>query len=233
MRSVVPRAIAAVCRGPGGRRCGRRNLDDYDDRRPWLPSRSRLPFLDREQTIARAGYSRWMVPPAALCVHLCIGQAYAFSVFNLPMTPAARFLGVDAGRLEADRSRLDIFDRDGLPRFVGGSVRALGRGGGPRKAMFTAGVCWASAFLISALGVYLHILAHLSRLRRDRRLRARHRLYLAGLDLDEVVSRSSGHGNRHGDHGIGGGALIGAPLSVRLMREVRELLRRRRALTPS
>jgi hypothetical protein len=27
-----------------------------------------------------------MAPPAALCVHLCIGQAYAFSVFNLPMT---------------------------------------------------------------------------------------------------------------------------------------------------
>ena len=51
-----------------------------------LPARSLLPFLDREHTIARPGYSRWMVPPAALCVHLCIGQAYAFSVFNLPMT---------------------------------------------------------------------------------------------------------------------------------------------------
>ena len=50
------------------------------------PARSLLPFLDREHTIARPGYSRWMVPPAALCVHLCIGQAYAFSVFNLPMT---------------------------------------------------------------------------------------------------------------------------------------------------
>ena len=56
-----------------------------------LPSRTLLPFLDREHTIARPGYSRWMVPPAALCVHLCIGQAYAFSVFNLPMT---RLLGV-------------------------------------------------------------------------------------------------------------------------------------------
>ena len=43
-------------------------------------------FLDRNRTIAKPGFSRWMVPPAALCVHLCIGQAYAFSVFNLPMT---------------------------------------------------------------------------------------------------------------------------------------------------
>ena len=45
-----------------------------------------LSFLDRNHTIAKPGYSRWMVPPAALCVHLCIGQAYAYSVFNLPMT---------------------------------------------------------------------------------------------------------------------------------------------------
>ena len=42
--------------------------------------------LSREKTIAPPGYSRWLIPPAALCVHLCIGQAYAFSVFNLPMT---------------------------------------------------------------------------------------------------------------------------------------------------
>src|SRR4029079_3436966 len=45
-----------------------------------------LSFLDREHTVAKPGFSRWMVPPAALCVHLCIGQAYALSVFNLPMT---------------------------------------------------------------------------------------------------------------------------------------------------
>ena len=47
---------------------------------------SLLSFLDRSHTIAKPGFSRWMVPPAALCIHLCIGQAYAFSVFNLPMT---------------------------------------------------------------------------------------------------------------------------------------------------
>ena len=45
-----------------------------------------LSILDRSHTIAKPGFSRWMVPPAALCIHLCIGQAYAFSVFNLPMT---------------------------------------------------------------------------------------------------------------------------------------------------
>jgi hypothetical protein len=60
-----------------------------------------LSFLHRGHTIASPGYSRWLIPPAALCVHLCIGQAYAFSVFNLPMT---RLLGVTQsapGGLEA------------------------------------------------------------------------------------------------------------------------------------
>ena len=42
-------------------------------------------ILDRERTIAAAGYNRWLVPPAALCIHLCIGMAYGFSVFWLPI----------------------------------------------------------------------------------------------------------------------------------------------------
>ena len=32
-------------------------------------------FLDKERTIAAAGFNRWLVPPAALCIHLCIGKA--------------------------------------------------------------------------------------------------------------------------------------------------------------
>src|SRR6204780_2657128 len=43
-------------------------------------------ILDREHTIAKAGFNRWLVPPAALCIHLCIGMAYGFSVFWLPMS---------------------------------------------------------------------------------------------------------------------------------------------------
>ena len=43
-------------------------------------------FLDREHSIAGEHYSRWLVPPAALAIHLSIGQAYAFNVFNLPLS---------------------------------------------------------------------------------------------------------------------------------------------------
>ena len=53
-----------------------------------------LSILDRERTVAPADYNRWLVPPAALCVHLCIGEVYAFSVFNLPLT---RLVGKAAG----------------------------------------------------------------------------------------------------------------------------------------
>jgi hypothetical protein len=49
-------------------------------------------LLDRERIIAKAGFNRWLVPPAALCIHLCIGMAYGFSVFWLPLS---RAIGLD------------------------------------------------------------------------------------------------------------------------------------------
>jgi hypothetical protein len=52
-------------------------------------------ILDRERIIAKAGFNRWLVPPAALCIHLCIGMAYGFSVFWLPLS---RALGLTASK---------------------------------------------------------------------------------------------------------------------------------------
>ena len=117
-----------------------------------------LSFLDREHTVAEPGFSRWLVPPAALCVHLCIGQAYAFSVFNLPMT---KLIGITKSAPDDWKLTelgwifsLAIF-------FLGVSSAVFGRWveeGGPRRAMFTAACCWAGGFLISAVGVYAHTL---------------------------------------------------------------------------
>ncbi len=58
-----------------------------------MPERSLLGFLDRERTVAAPAFNRWLVPPAALAIHMCIGQGYALSVFNLPMS---RLLGITA-----------------------------------------------------------------------------------------------------------------------------------------
>src|SRR6201996_5337629 len=117
-----------------------------------------LSFLDRENTVAEPGFNRWLVPPAALCVHLCIGQAYAFSVFNLPMT---KLIGITQSAPD-DWKLTDLGWIFSIAIFVLGMSSALfGRWveeGGPRRAMFTAACCWASGFLISALGVYAHTL---------------------------------------------------------------------------
>ena len=118
-------------------------------------SGSLLPFLDRKHTIARPGYSRWMVPPAALCVHLCIGQAYAFSVFNLPMT---KLLGITESTPD-DWKLTDLGWIFSIAMvFLGISAAVFGRWveeGGPRRAMFTAGCLWAGGFFLSAIGVKL------------------------------------------------------------------------------
>src|SRR6476469_1733614 len=117
---------------------------------------SLLSFLDRSHTVAKPGFSRWMVPPAALCVHLCIGQAYALSVFNLPMTRRLGITQSAPGDWKLTQLgwifSLAIF-------FLGASSAVFGRWveeGGPRKAMFTAALCWAAGFFISAVGVYAH-----------------------------------------------------------------------------
>ena len=115
-----------------------------------------MSFLDRSHSIAGPGFSRWMVPPAALCVHLCIGQAYAFSVFNLPMT---KLIGITQSAPD-DWKLTDLGWIFSIAIFfLGVSSAVFGRWveeGGPRRAMFTAALCWAGGFFISAFGVYIH-----------------------------------------------------------------------------
>ncbi|HYH90503.1 MAG TPA: MFS transporter, partial [Solirubrobacteraceae bacterium] len=104
-----------------------------------------LSFLDRERTVASRNYNRWLVPPAALAVHLSIGEVYAFSVFKNPLVT------------EFDTSLTAIGAIFSISIvMLGLSAAVLGtwvERVGPRKAMFTAAVCWSSGFLIGALGV--------------------------------------------------------------------------------
>ena len=115
-----------------------------------------MSFLSKERTIAPPGYSRWMIPPAALCVHLCIGEAYAFSVFNLPMT---KLLGISQSTPD-DWKLTDLGWIFSIAIFfLGASAAVLGRWveeSGPRKTMFTAALCFGGGFIVAALGVYMH-----------------------------------------------------------------------------
>ena len=175
-------------------------------------------LLSRARTIARPGFNRWLVPPAALCIHLCIGQVYAFSVFNLPLS---RLIGVSQSA--ADDWRLTgigwIFSI--AIAFLGISAAVFGRWveeGGPRRAMFTAGLCFSVGFVIAAFGISVH------------------QLWLVflgygvlggcGLGLGYISPVSTlmkwfpdrpGMATGMAIMGFGGGALIASPLSVWLL----------------
>src|SRR5580704_1206040 len=175
-------------------------------------------ILDRSHSIAKPGFSRWMVPPAALCVHLCIGQAYAFSVFNLPMS---KLIGIT--KSAPDDWKLTelgwIFSIAIV--FLGASAAVFGRWveeGGPRRAMFTSALCFGGGFMVSAVGVYSHLLWI---------------IYLGygviggiGLGLGYISPVSTlikwfpdrpGMATGMAIMGFGGGAFIASPLSVWLM----------------
>jgi MFS family permease len=177
-----------------------------------------LSILDRSHTIAKPGFSRWMVPPAALCIHLCIGQAYAFSVFNLPMT---KLIGITKSAPD-DWKLTDLGWIFSIAIFfLGASAAVLGRWveeGGPRRAMFASAMCFAGGFLVSAFGVSVHQLWI---------------VYLGygvlggiGLGLGYISPVSTlikwfpdrpGMATGMAIMGFGGAAMIAAPLSVWLM----------------
>ncbi len=104
-----------------------------------------LSMLDRERTVAPPGYRRWLIPPAALAVHLSIGQVYAFSVFKEPLvehfdtrlTPISVIFSIAIAML-------------GLSAAVGGTWVERS---GPRKTMFVAACCWGAGFVVAAAGV--------------------------------------------------------------------------------
>jgi len=190
-------------------------------------------FLAKERIIAKPGFNRWLVPPAALAIHLCIGMAYGFSVFWLPLSKA---LGVTAAvACPADMGFFSqVFSSDcDWPIsmlgwiytlffiFLGCSAAAWGgwlEHAGPRKAGVVSALCWCGGLVISALGVYTH------------------QIWLMwigsgviggiGLGLGYISPVSTlikwfpdkrGMATGMAIMGFGGGAMVGAPLATALM----------------
>ena len=174
-----------------------------------------LSFLDRDHSIAPAGYSRWLVPPAALAIHLSIGQVYAFSVFKNPL------LALHA----ADGSAWNLKEIGYIfsiaIAFLGISAALFGawlEKAGPRRAMFYAALCFGAGFFVASLGVSTHQLAL---------------IYLGygvlggiGLGLGYISPVSTlikwfpdrpGLATGLAIMGFGGGAMIGGPLASQLM----------------
>lgn len=201
-------------------------------------------FLDRERIVARPGFNRWMVPPAALCIHLCIGMAYGFSVFWKPLQGA--LVGPDGTALPecsagavtfAEKAQGTLraltatdcnwsqFDLGWMYTFffvvLGLSAATWGfwlERAGPRKAGLVSTICWCGGLLISALGVYWHQLWM---------------LWVGsgiiggiGLGLGYISPVSTlikwfpdrrGMATGMAIMGFGGGAMVGSPLATWLM----------------
>lgn len=174
-----------------------------------------LSFLDRDRSIAPAGYSRWLVPPAALAIHLSIGQVYAFSVFKNPLL-AMHAADGSTWNLKAIGYVFSI-----AIAFLGISAALFGawlEKAGPRRAMFYAAICFGSGFFIAAAGAKMHSLAL---------------IYLGygvvggmGLGLGYISPVSTlikwfpdrpGLATGLAIMGFGGGAMIGGPLANQLM----------------
>jgi MFS family permease len=193
-----------------------------------------MEFLSKERTIAAPGFNRWLVPPAALAIHLSIGMAYGFSVFWLPLS---RALGVkqaiacpdDMGffaRIVSTTCDWQISMLGWMYTlffvFLGSAAAVFGHWletAGPRKAGVVAAICWAGGLMISAIGVYTHQIWL---------------LWLGsgviggiGLGLGYISPVSTlikwfpdrrGMATGMAIMGFGGGAMIGAPLADLLMK---------------
>lgn len=201
-------------------------------------------FFSKEHITANANFNRWLVPPAALAVHLSIGMAYGFSVFWKPLGNA--LMGADGKPLAACAAGATHFSEklSGTAKalfatdcnwtqfdlgwmytlfFVLLGCSAAVWGGwleraGPRKAGLVATLCWSGGLLISAYGVYTHQLWM---------------MWLGsgviggiGLGLGYISPVSTlikwfpdrrGMATGMAIMGFGGGAMIGSPLATKLM----------------
>lgn len=102
-------------------------------------------FLSRERTVAGPGFSRWLIPPAALAVHLCIGQVYATSVYKTALVE----------HFDSSQTAIGVIFSIAIV-MLGLSAAVMGTWvdrNGPRAAMTAAAVFWASGFFVGALGI--------------------------------------------------------------------------------
>ncbi|WAJ47600.1 OFA family MFS transporter [Mycobacterium sp. Aquia_216] len=167
--------------------------------------------LSRDRIVASPGWSRWLVPPAALSIHLAIGSVYSWSVFKLPLHETLKASGL----LSAIPFTLGIVML-GLSAAVFGT--AVERRG-PRWAMFVATSCFCGGLLVAAVAaeigqMWLIILGYGV-------------LGGIGLGIGYISPVSTlmkwfpdrpGMATGFAIMGFGGGALIASPWSSQLMK---------------
>lgn len=186
-------------------------------------------FFSKQRIIAKPGFNRWLVPPAALSIHLCIGMAYGFSVFWLPMS---NLVGKTCAAETSFWQQITTTTCDWKISllgwtftlffiFLGCSAALWGQWlerVGPRKVGLVATFSWCGGLLLAALAIH------------------QHQLWLLWLGAGAIGGIGLGLGyispvstllrwfpDKRGMAagmaimGFGGGAMIGAPLANKLM----------------
>ena len=176
-------------------------------------------FLSKERIIAGPGFTRWLVPPASVAIHLCIGSVYAWSIYNPALT---RVFGVATPAADDWSLGAVLWIYSVAIIFLGLSAAFAGKwleDVGPRTVGVVAALCWGGGYLLGGLGIALHQLWL---------------VYLGygviggcGLGLGYVSPVSTlirwfpdrrGMATGMAIMGFGGGAIIGAPLKEWLIR---------------
>jgi MFS family permease len=209
----------------------RRNNNDRGTDRMSATTAAQPGFLDRDHIVAGPNFNRWLVPPAALAIHLSIGMAYGFSVFWLPMThliAAAPAACKGQGFIAALTTTQCNWTVPEVTHVFETFIAMLGIsaaiwGGwlehaGPRRTGLIAALCWGGGMVVGGIGVAIH------------------QLWLVYLGAGLLGGIGQGLGyitpvstlikwfpDRRGlatgfaIMGYGGGAMIGAPVAVALM----------------
>jgi MFS family permease len=113
-------------------------------------------LLSKERIIAKPGFNRWLVPPASVAIHLCIGSVYAWSIFNPPLM---KVYGVAASSADDWTLKQVAGTFTVAIVFLGLSAAFAGKWlekVGPRKVGTAAAFCWGGGFLLGSLGISSH-----------------------------------------------------------------------------
>ena len=100
-------------------------------------------WLKKEHIVAEDGFNRWKVPPASIAIHLCIGMAYGFSVFWLPLSKALATAGTGAQACARDHSKV-LSTEDVLCRVPRGGLAFVSLANGAYDVL---GINWALRLL--------------------------------------------------------------------------------------
>ncbi|WP_237402611.1 OFA family MFS transporter [Rhodovulum sulfidophilum] len=118
--------------------------------------RGLLGILHKDHIVAPEGFNRWLVPPASIAIHLCIGSVYAWSVFNPALS---RQLGVVAPAAEDWSLGAVVWIFSVAIVFLGLSAAFAGKWleqVGPRMVGVVAALLWGGGFIVGSAGIATH-----------------------------------------------------------------------------